>query len=158
MRGDGPDLKATTKHVATFSPHAWGWSGFTLDTPKNWEVFPTCVGMVRSTTVLISLSMSFPHMRGDGPSLPWRYDFERRFSPHAWGWSVVTAIGLVGKQVFPTCVGMVRAGGLRAEGILRFPHMRGDGPSPDRADALVMAFSPHAWGWSDFCVHSEVYL
>ncbi len=28
------------------------------------------------------------------------------------------------------------------------PHTRGDGPSPDQAVALMLVFSPHAWGWS----------
>ena len=67
MRGDGPFYVHEYFPPVMFSPHAWGWSVFTMNVTLTSSVFPTCVGMVRMVGDLGSVGVSFPHMRGDGP-------------------------------------------------------------------------------------------
>ncbi len=50
------------------------------------------------------------------------------FSPHAWGWSVLSSYQGLNVIVFPTRVGMVRDTLKNATEGLCFPHTRGDGP------------------------------
>ena len=168
MRGDGPGRLTLLASTTSFSPRAWGWSGFSGSTP-NWHsvlptcvgmvprpaariahclVLPTCVGMVRRKNPRGAERWRSPHMRGDGPC--WRRG--RRcgmtFSPRAWGWSANFVPDKVLPNVLPTCVGMVRA---RAAGLARrpsSPHVRGDGPPPSPTAKGVTQFSPRAWGWS----------
>ena len=48
-RGDGPFRQATDVIIPAFSPHAWGWSAWSLPPLKGPAVLPTRVGMVRKT-------------------------------------------------------------------------------------------------------------
>ncbi len=52
------------------------------------------------------------------------------------------------ERIFPTRVGMVRAGRLRGGECDDFPHTRGDGPGVRVLVIDTVEFSPHAWGWS----------
>src|SRR5262249_32193434 len=93
----------------------------------------------------------------------------RRFSPRAWGWTVVDGVQAPAGGVFPTCVGMDRSRGWSSTPARRFPHVRGDGPVTlnqlsayfgsfphVRGDgpcgrtprAAPRSFSPRAWGWT----------
>ena len=107
-RGDGPKSSNTLTRHLLFSPHAWGWSEMMLACKVPDLVFPTRVGMVRFCGIASISCFSFPHTRGDGPRIRNQTPRRRRFSPHAWGWSGVTASHLPAGQVFPTRVGMVR--------------------------------------------------
>ena len=111
-------------------------------------VFPTCVGMVRTSSRGCSRLLSFPHMRGDGPCLPSGESAALRFSPHAWGWSGMESCCTNTARVFPTCVGMVRIWSSPQPVARGFPHMRGDGPKHLKPTQKRPWFSPHAWGWS----------
>jgi len=94
----------------------------------------------------------------------------REFSPHAWGCTEGAAGEARPDTVFPTRVGMYRTRNDCAGFRHRFPHTRGDVPSPGawRAIPYVIfptrvgmyrprrdwaswwrAFSPHAWGCTD---------
>ena len=147
-RGDGPQAEVKDLNGFAFSPRAWGWSE-----AKKWfggidEVFPTGVGMVRPQRVQRSQDPSFPHGRGDGPSvLTWRTP-PTVFSPRAWGWSARDTECGHRAGVFPTGVGMVRPRTKVTSGSSRFPHGRGDGPNCLDCNVLRWAFSPRAWGWS----------
>ena len=146
-RGDGPNLAHHTKHTLPFSPPAWGWSDYPNYHPRGVRVFPTRVGMVRSSLSSNETSPCFPHPRGDGPCFVIRRRIFRRFSPPAWGWSAEFPLELQRRIVFPTRVGMVRAlTGARVE-LFCFPHPRGDGPMRHLAPRYAVLFSPPAWGW-----------
>ena len=131
-------------------------------------VFPTPVGMVRSSIIRPCASMSFPHARGDGPFPPPRATSRNRFSPRPWGWSVHqfrlqclpvfsprpwgwsvgSFAGGLSKLVFPTPVGMVRKHRRERDDRGSFPHARGDGPRGKEARCCRCRFSPRPWGWS----------
>ena len=89
-------------------------------------------------------------MRGDGPTQDVDRPTGKEFSPHAWGWSVYASAPLICAPVFPTCVGMVRDDAAPGAMGACFPHMRGDGPKIIECSTPSTAFSPHAWGWSDY--------
>ena len=149
-RGDGPRWDMRSGAPIWFSPRPWGWSvfqrGFLVGGRRR--VFPTPVGMVRSSPNTWACPTSFPHARGDGP-LPMSWSAVWfGFSPRPWGWSARrTADGAL-RPVFPTPVGMVRgfvAGDHSSPG---FPHARGDGPRAVGIDGSEGKFSPRPWGWS----------
>ena len=97
-------------------------------TTEMLEVFPTCVGMVRTFTFSTAGAVRFPHVRGDGPTRERVNARHFLFSPRAWGWSEVLNVSDYRAWVFPTCVGMVRSGKRNATACQCFPHVRGDGP------------------------------
>ena len=134
MRGDGPPYIPKIGLNVKFSPHAWGWSDCLGAVRVHAGVFPTCVGMVRGLHPWRCVNRGFPHMRGDGPFGTYSSEYEFKFSPHAWGWSVPGMVGVIGVEVFPTCVGMVRNMALTRGWIACFPHMRGDGPEIHNGD------------------------
>src|SRR5438876_9179091 len=107
-RGDGPKRIGSLLNLRQFSPHAWGWSGHLLLTEGGHRVFPTRVGMVRSSRILSASPARFPHTRGDGPPLRDTQVVVSPFSPQAWGWSNSPAHSHLRREVFPTRVGMVR--------------------------------------------------
>ena len=51
----------------------------------NLHVFPTCVGVNRTSRVARSLRSSVPHMRGGEPLLLMTQNLACECSPHAWG-------------------------------------------------------------------------
>ncbi len=48
-RGDGPSRWFRPTSQSSFSPRAWGWSGIHGDDFAGCAVFPTRVGMVRTS-------------------------------------------------------------------------------------------------------------
>ena len=148
VRGDGPMSARALSRVSWFSPRAWGWSDEREGKRKTLLVFPTCVGMVRSSERQRLPCLGFPHVRGDGPQWETECYCLSVFSPRAWGWSGRTLVAdrIVG--VFPTCVGMVRKSLASGERERSFPHVRGDGPLNELGRRTAQPFSPRAWGWS----------
>jgi hypothetical protein len=147
-RGDGPKKKLDAANRHTFSPHAWGWSAVTMQRNDSIRVFPTRVGMVRVHPGRWRPGAGFPHTRGDGPQWSRAGIMYAQFSPHAWGWSAQIRHLHSNECVFPTRVGMVRAGFGTVNHCYGFPHTRGDGPEVLPDLPLPKMFSPHAWGWS----------
>jgi len=90
----------------------------------------------------------FPHTRGDGPQREGLPDPRCEFSPHAWGWTVPLQRIRIRPGVFPTRVGMDRLRVTPEEFAESFPHTRGDGPALHLTRDAMLAFSPHAWGWT----------
>ena len=135
-RGDGPKRIGSLLNLRQVSPHAWGWSGHLLLTEGGHRVFPTRVGMVRSSRILSASPARFPHTRGDGPRQKAGPPGCRRFSPHAWGWSGNLIVWNEPIDVFPT--------------------LRGDGPNYQTIRYRPLRFSPHAWGWSALPQHKFV--
>ncbi len=147
-RGDGPTCACSQRNSGRFSPHAWGWTALEGSPYSPQEVFPTRVGMDRTTSIVTTCGGSFPHTRGDGPTYPEVERTQIEFSPHAWGWTGVSQGNGVCDDVFPTRVGMDRRGYLTLTPSHSFPHTRGDGPFTCDMGELIPMFSPHAWGWT----------
>src|SRR5271165_6231853 len=106
-RGDGPSNSTPAQSLTLFSPHAWGWSAFRRSVGYGARVLPTRVGMVRYGGLLVAPVNGSPHTRGDGPGRDGKPDGSTLFSPHAWGWSVLTDLKSAWEDVLPTRVGMV---------------------------------------------------
>ena len=70
----GVDLvRPSSRHAATeFSPHAWGWTVYTVMSAGKSVVFPTRVGVDLNSAGHLARLASFPHTRGGGPR--WRQD------------------------------------------------------------------------------------
>jgi len=86
-RGDEPPRWQTGCTSTKCSPHPWGWTVGMLNFQMMRQVFPTPVGMNRSTTTTASWCTGVPHTRGDEPlrlSLEGNLD---ACSPHPWGWT-----------------------------------------------------------------------
>ncbi len=127
-RGDGPACASFANRLQPFSPHAWGWSGASVEYNGRYKVLPTRVGMVRGDAKQILASIGSPHTRGDGPALKHMPPNWQAFSPHAWGWSAHARVNQLNREVLPTRVGMVRLVCLRSDNQDSSPHTRGDGP------------------------------
>ncbi len=134
--------------MSTFSPPAWGWSDQGLVRRREFDVLPTRVGMVRTTSPVDEHPACSPHPRGDGPiTTPWG-SHTLVFSPPAWGWSVLGPPDGLEHLVLPTRVGMVRWASAATTGGPGSPHPRGDGPIAGNCVFGHTQFSPPAWGWS----------
>ncbi len=72
-RGDGPIRWLSSPSSRAFSPPAWGWPEVRTSEVRAGEVFPTRVGMARERPGSPERLPSFPHPRGDGPPVSWRY-------------------------------------------------------------------------------------
>jgi len=147
-RGDVPISCVRVVSYTLFSPRAWGCSGWSRREPCAPAVFPTRVGMFRSTPWPKPASTGFPHARGDvplrGEPLQWR----GQFSPRAWGCSGnVLTFGSYW-DVFPTRVGMFRTPAGTCQQTPCFPHARGDVPAESCCETSCFSFSPRAWGCS----------
>ena len=148
-RGDGPGGIRLRAVRPSFSPHAWGWSALECFQSVAHEVLPTRVGMVRDAMSWPSRAGRSPHTRGDGPPDNATPANGSGFSPHAWGWSDYSDLLAIADYVLPTRVGMVRRSLALKRTAGRSPHTRGDGPHVLVSTSSEVAFSPHAWGWSD---------
>ncbi len=146
-RGDGPDSPTAPLIHISFSPPAWGWPFFLPLLGPLFFVFPTRVGMARSTSGPGERKARFPHPRGDGPHSSDVADSETWFSPPAWGWPARRAVLPRRIGVFPTRVGMARQATAPGVDAARFPHPRGDGPYSVLSILSMIEFSPPAWGW-----------
>ena len=89
-RGDGPIYRALVSPLAKCSPQAWGWPTGTVATYRINYVFPTGVGMARSSRAASPCTRSVPHRRGDGPAKHTPTALKGSCSPQAWGWPVTT--------------------------------------------------------------------
>jgi len=96
--------------------------------------------MFRMKWVCPVASNSFPHPRGDVPTLRLRNKWMVPFSPPAWGCSDNAIPSDFAAAVFPTRVGMFRNEGGSRCGWNSFPHPRGD--VPDERHEIKPLFSP----------------
>jgi len=72
------------------------------------------------------------------------------YSPHAWGWTADENKRKLLPEVFPTRVGMDHRMLINFLGDQRIPHTRGDGPYLRVVPGIVLQYSPHAWGWTEY--------
>ena len=92
----------------------------------------------------------FPRMRGDVPIRCNQKWFVHAFSPHARGCSRWDNALADAKLVFPACAGMFLMLCNPCYGRTGFPRMRGDVPLLHSLDDIIIGFSPHARGCSQF--------
>ncbi len=111
-----------------FSPQAWGWTVDAYGLAPAIRVFPTGVGVDRASYLGEIKITGFPHRRGGGPRILTPLLRKRKFSPQAWGWTVIQP-----RQRIVEC---------------RFPHRRGGGPLTQVDISFYGWFSPQAWGWT----------
>ena len=149
-RGGGPSTIRFPNNFLTFSPHAWGWTFSLASSMCLSIVFPTRVGVDRSTPSRFTATPRFPHTRGGGPNVGRTAPKSGTFSPHAWGWTFARGGNCLILIVFPTRVGVDRNPGAKSEPNCSFPHTRGGGPRIDPSVCPNTSFSPHAWGWTSF--------
>ena len=107
-RGDVPGELMDSLNMEEFSPLTWGCSGRLSGQAADKPVFPTHVGMFRPMIAYVFQSFSFPHSRGDVPSLDGQTVFGVAFSPLTWGCSGRRRAEVLERIVFPTHVGMFR--------------------------------------------------
>ena len=106
--GDGPIAIFSGELDNLCSPREWGWTVPVPDRLDERLVFPTRVGMDRSTTGQHSFGPGVPHASGDGPVTRSVLGTRPSCSPREWGWTHITGgLKLIG-AVFPTRVGMDR--------------------------------------------------
>lgn len=67
VRGNGPGPAGAVKRDSSFSPHAWGCAAGCPILCGDSSVFPTRVGMDRSTRTRRPFILRLPHTCGDGP-------------------------------------------------------------------------------------------
>ena len=77
---------------------------------RDYEVFPTCVGVDRGDAMTRPATMRIPHVRGGGPQLNAYGAAAIAYSPRAWGWTDRHRHARRRPHVFPTCVGVDRLG------------------------------------------------
>ena len=130
-RGGGPHNALPFVRRGWFSPHAWGWTEMNGSTHCSLMVFPTRVGVDRSSLLFSTGYCRFPHTRGGGPCGCGRFGHGPGFSPHAWGWTVGGCIDEEAVLVFPTRVGVDRTFRTNSGPNGSFPHTRGGGPVDD---------------------------
>ena len=108
-RGDVPAFAERSGFGLPFSPLTWGCSDAIASGVLPSFVFPTHVGMFRAIIMRIAIGGSFPHSRGDVPSVFGRFYDTAEFSPLTWGCSVQVCYCNCFCFVFPTHVGMFQS-------------------------------------------------
>ena len=107
-RGDGPSITDVDGLYTMYSPRPWGWTGWRREKVEGCLVFPTPVGMDRSSRWWRRRPRSIPHARGDGPLRAPLQDRKVVYSPRPWGWTATSRPSARRGSVFPTPVGMDR--------------------------------------------------
>ena len=107
--GDVPPKRARAVAPVVFSPRMWGCSAVHRNLDRARVVFPTHVGMFRSSCAHLA--------------------YFTTFSPRMWGCSVIILLARTTAGVFPTHVGMFRASSAGFVTLQSFPHACGDVPN-----------------------------
>ena len=89
------------------SPHARGWSRDVLLGHQRAHVFPACAGVVPRRESPATTRKGLPRMRGGGPVALEQTRRLHESSPHARGWSPISAASKWAMPVFPACAGVV---------------------------------------------------
>ena len=147
-RGDVPRSQIRQNKTLTFSPRTWGCSAAGAHRCGRRDVFPTHVGMFRSSGDVSYIPICFPHARGDVPCYAGCTTDAVVFSPRTWGCSGIGRLNAEATIVFPTHVGMFRHNPWRRSGGGGFPHARGDVPLLAIIGSSQFRFSPRTWGCS----------
>ncbi len=147
-RGGGPRHPLGHSSWRTSSPRPWGWSAAGEARGAGGEVFPTPVGVVRTTSRPRSPRPCLPHARGGGPGSAGGPLPPRASSPRPWGWSATRRSPAPTRPVFPTPVGVVRDPVGSIPAVDRLPHARGGGPPVVGGTVAYTESSPRPWGWS----------
>ena len=112
------------------------------------DVFPTHVGVDRSSRGCLPISRRVPHARGGGPNASSGSRTCPSCSPRTWGWTAMNHELLSLFEVFPTHVGVDRLARMLNSVSTSVPHARGGGPRLEHALLVRVACSPRTWGWT----------
>ena len=147
--GDVPGCRKFELDPVRFSPRLWGCSVRPPRNRQTRQLFPTPVGMFRTTTSSSFPRAPFPHACGDVPLYNAGVAVADHFSPRLWGCSGRIRSACQLYILFPTPVGMFRSPPARSLPIPSFPHACGDVPSSLSLIVLTSVFSPRLWGCSE---------
>ena len=128
------------------SPHPWGCFHGGERHPVAGVVFPTPVGVFPSRSAPPVWPVCLPHTRGGVSSCNGRHSCCGWSSPHPWGCFHNWTNERIGKEVFPTPVGvfLFHVGSLALGECL--PHTRGGVSSASHPPRPQVKSSPHPWG------------
>ncbi len=146
--GGGPRGTPLLSPVIEYSPRMWGWTVRPVRRVVLHIVFPTDVGVDRSTGRDRKTSQSIPHGCGGGPLTTGWGARSRVYSPRMWGWTADNGMGSKVPGVFPTDVGVDRQSEARPTGPTRIPHGCGGGPGRELTLRPTTWYSPRMWGWT----------
>ena len=146
--GDGPRLARYAVPLKGCSPREWGWTDEETRSERREVVFPTRVGMDRSSAPIFRASYSVPHASGDGPVGGYLVRFSGSCSPREWGWTGHDRRSKQNDLVFPTRVGMDRMATQIICDACGVPHASGDGPVKRLGLETQVRCSPREWGWT----------
>ncbi len=148
-RGGGPAGDPRFDLRWDSSPRTWGWTPTSTGAGRPARLFPTHVGVDRTSSEQPDNVFPLPHARGGGPNIPVGTVPAEASSPRTWGWTEYTEGALEGLRLFPTHVGVdpVADGNPNSERAL--PHARGGGPVLRAARAAWALSSPRTWGWTE---------
>ena len=107
------------------SPPTWGCFSAFVVAKYSLIVFPTYVGVFLNSASVIVYSASLPHLRGGVSVATAKMMCQDRSSPPTWGCFWGGREPCLGKDVFPTYVGVFLAIWLRRQPDLSLPHLRG---------------------------------
>ena len=138
-RGAGLELHAL------FSPRPWGCFSGASFLDREWQVFPTPVGVFLRLHSPSSATLSFPHARGGVSCFTIIVCSVYAFSPRPWGCFLPHSPLLAVVSVFPTPVGVFLKHERDLLATKRFPHARGVFPRLQRSLDALRGF-PHARG------------
>ena len=147
-RGDGPATNPPSDRPSSDSPHARGWTRRDLRLDRRRGGFPARAGMDLKVTKSDRRGHRIPRTRGDGPRLSAREIELEPDSPHARGWTRISARPCRPSAGFPARAGMDRRASTPRANSMRIPRTRGDGPSARDRGYRLAPDSPHARGWT----------
>ena len=128
------------------SPRAWGCFRQAYSPCGSSIVFPTCVGVFPTFAGSNTTELSLPHVRGGVSVFLLLRRGSSPSSPRAWGCFQGASPRPARLRVFPTCVGVFPGARLKAEGVLRLPHVRGGVSMRFVGKGVKFESSPRAWG------------
>ena len=129
--GGVPPQFQISESLNSFSPRMWGCTDYIALMERNYEVFPTHVGVYLRLKLLRLNISSFPHACGGVPGRYMaRWEIEP-FSPRMWGCTVSVSLSILA--------------------YCRFPHACGGVPVELLFLVVPASFSPRMWGCTPLC-------
>ncbi len=126
MRGDHRFTPGSRAPAWGLPPHAWGPLVRPPCIRGAGGSTPTCVGTTLQSRPSASLTVVYPHMRGDHTLPDSRWTYPCGLPPHAWGPPSGQRDRALAHGSTPTCVGTTLTAAGTRTGDSVYPHMRGD--------------------------------
>ena len=147
--GDVPLNPCGEPQMKISSPREWGCSALDVRAVADCAIFPTRVGMFRSSGSPWRPPGDLPHASGDVPSERYLVMRSRISSPREWGCSGRGCTARDRGPIFPTRVGMFRQPVSTLPSAVYLPHASGDVPGMYLWLLPAASSSPREWGCSE---------